>query len=419
MSLTDQSSEVLLKCEHVSKIFCSNLKKSLWYGAKDILRTTRMFPDKFSKVPLFLPEHRHLRPGEFWANKDISFELKRGECLGLIGRNGAGKTTLLKMLNGILKPDTGRITQKGKMGSLIALGAGFNPILSGRENIIANAMVLGLSNREIKDRIDEIIDFSDLREFIDAPVRNYSSGMQVRLGFSIATIINPDILILDEVLAVGDASFRHKCYSRINKLIKESAVILVSHSMDYIAQLATSVGVLKSGEMTLYHNVHEGIAAYNDMVSEDETTEESDGGKVTAFYSPIQSIGIRVPPVARYGKSLDVEIDIKSDENIDDCILSFALINRNEQVVMAFHTSNNQEKLRISTGRQMICLQIEPLCLHQGDYKWSLCMTRVGSIEHFVWYMRAGKITIERDGRPIGDIPYLPDATKIQVFPKR
>ena len=149
------------------------------------------------------PHGAGLRPGEFWAVKDVSFKLRRGECLGLIGHNGAGKTTLLKMLNGLIKPDAESITMRGRVGALIALGAGFNPILTGRENIYINGSVLGLTKKEIDAKIDEIIDFAEIREFIDMPVQSYSSGMAGRLGFAVATALDPDVLIVDEVLAVG------------------------------------------------------------------------------------------------------------------------------------------------------------------------------------------------------------------------
>jgi lipopolysaccharide transport system ATP-binding protein len=410
------STDTLVSLENVSKVFCRDLKQSMWYGAKDIFNTLinskkRKSKNKAIDLGPNSPEDRPLRKGEFWANKDITFSLKRGECLGLIGRNGAGKTTLLKMLNGIIKPDTGNISLRGRLGSLIALGAGFNPILTGRENIVANAMVLGLSPQQIRDQIDEIIDFADLREFIDSPVRNYSSGMQVRLGFSVATVIDPDILILDEVLAVGDASFRHKCYNRINKLVKQSAVILVSHSMDYIGQLATSVGLLNRGQLTIYKDVHEGIAAYNDMVTDSESTMEADGGKVIAHYPPVNSVEVIIPSSVEYGEELEIKIRLVLDDAIDDANISFILVNRNEQNVMCFHTGNNRDRVLLKSGQQEICIKVRNLWLHQGEYKWSLNMSRKGSIEHFVWQMRAGTITVNRMGRPIGDIPYLPDAT--------
>ncbi len=149
----------------------------------------------------------------FWAVNDVSFELRRGECLGLIGANVyKGKSTLLKMLNGLIKPDAGSIRLRGRVGALIELGAGFHPLLSGRENIYVNAAILGMSKRAIDRRLDEIIAFADIEDAIDAPVKSYSNGMRVRLGFAVASHIEPEILLIDEVLAVGDIAFRKKCY---------------------------------------------------------------------------------------------------------------------------------------------------------------------------------------------------------------
>ena len=178
--------ETLIKVKGLSKKFCRSLKKSMWYGMQDI--GSELLGKRHGKNGV-------LRTGEFWAVKDINFELKRGECLGLIGHNGAGKTTLLRMLNGLIRPDQGRIEMRGKVGALIALGAGFNPILTGRENIYVNASVLGMDKQYVDTKIDEIIDFAEIREFINSPVQSYSSGMSVRLGFAVAAIlIEPDIL---------------------------------------------------------------------------------------------------------------------------------------------------------------------------------------------------------------------------------
>src|SRR5688572_2013798 len=213
------SAEVLVRVEGVSKKYCRDLKRSLWYGLKD---TAADLVGRSSSDGL--------RPDEFWAVDGVSLELARGECLGLIGRNGAGKTTLLKMLNGLMKPDTGRIEMRGRVGALIALGAGFSPILTGRENVYVNGAVLGLSKREIDEKFDEIVDFAEIGDFIDAPVQSYSSGMQVRLGFAVASHINPDILLVDEVLAVGDAGFKIRCYNKMFEIRDRTAIIFVSHS---------------------------------------------------------------------------------------------------------------------------------------------------------------------------------------------
>ena len=246
----------LVHVQGVSKKFCRDLKTSLKYGLYDI--AAELNPLKRDR-----PCSHDLRAGEFWAVKDISFDLSRGECLGLIGRNGAGKTTLLKMLNGLIKPDTGRIEMNGRVGALIALGAGFNPILTGRENIYVNGSVLGLSKREIDDKLEEIIDFAEIRDAIDAPVQSYSSGMQVRLGFSIATAIRPDILLLDEVLAVGDTAFKVKCYNKLRELMPSCATVIVSHQMFDISRICTRLLVASDGRTRFLGGVAEGILEYN------------------------------------------------------------------------------------------------------------------------------------------------------------
>lgn len=248
-------SDTLIKVEGVSKKFCRSLKRSLWYGMQDLGRE--------------LLGKRHggdgeLRKDEFWAIKDVSFEVKRGECLGLIGRNGAGKTTLLRIINGLVKPDLGRVTIRGKVSAIIALGAGFNPILTGKENIYINATVLGIPKTKIDTLYERIVDFSELREFINTPIQSYSSGMQVRLGFSIAAHCNPDILLLDEVLAVGDAKFRAKCYRRISELRNQSAIIFVSHNSEQIGRIATSALWMEGGIRKFYGNTEAAISAYED-----------------------------------------------------------------------------------------------------------------------------------------------------------
>lgn len=236
--LTDEmkENEVLIKVDHLSKKFCKNLKMSLWYGVKDLYSNIRG-----------RAQGDTLRPEEFWSVKNISFEVRRGECLGLIGHNGAGKSTLLKILNGLINPDEGKITIKGKVGALIELGAGFNSILTGRENIYNNGAILGFSKKEIDDKIEEIIDFSEIREFIDMPVQNYSSGMKVRLGFAVAAQMEPDVLIIDEVLAVGDLGFVLKCFKTIDTILPKTAIVFVSHSMPMISRICSEVLLMEHG----------------------------------------------------------------------------------------------------------------------------------------------------------------------------
>lgn len=245
-------SEVLVSCQGISKKFCRNLKISLWYGVKD--GVSEIARGQSSDT---------LRKDEFWALDDVSFELRRGQCLGLLGKNGAGKTTLLKVLSGLIKPDIGTITLKGKVGGLIALGAGFNGILSGRENIRINGAILGYSRDEIEKRMNQIIDFAEIHDFIDAPVNTYSSGMNVRLGFAIAAILTkPDILLLDEVLAVGDIGFTIKCLNTVKEMMKNSAVIFVSHNMQFVSRFCTQTILFDKGRMIGAYDTTEGILNY-------------------------------------------------------------------------------------------------------------------------------------------------------------
>lgn len=234
------SSDTVIRCVDVSKKFCKDLRRSLWYGVKDIVSEVLLTPRKSSE----------LRKDEFWALQDISFELRRGETLGLIGHNGAGKSTLLKLINGLIKPDRGTIEINGRMGALIELGAGFNPILTGRENIYINAAVLGLTKKEIDRQIGDIIDFAELGDFIEAPVQSYSSGMKVRLGFAVASNLQPDILLIDEVLSVGDASFRQRCLDRLNDYSNNGgSIIFVSHNTLAVEAVSDKAILLDHGKI--------------------------------------------------------------------------------------------------------------------------------------------------------------------------
>jgi len=217
-------SEILLKVESVQKKFSSSFKGVMFYGLWDIFRSYFSIPIDGSK----------LRKGEFFAVDDVSLELKRGDVLGLIGTNGSGKSTLLKLINGIFPPDSGKITINGRVGALISVGAGFHPMLTGRENVYINGQILGMSKKEIDDKFDDIVEFADIEKFIDMPVRHYSSGMYVRLGFSIAVHSHAEILLIDEVLAVGDIAFQNKCLSKLNEITEtgKTGVIFVSHNVN-------------------------------------------------------------------------------------------------------------------------------------------------------------------------------------------
>ncbi len=189
---------------------------------------------------------------DFWALKDINIDIKKGESVGIIGINGSGKSTLLKLIAGVMIPTKGSVKVDGRIGPLIELGAGFHPELSGRDNIFLNGTILGLSKKEINKKFDEIVEFAELEEFIDTPVKHYSSGMFMRLGFSIAININPDILLVDEILAVGDIGFQKKCLNKLNEFHKKGiTVVVVSHSLDIVSQFCQRAILIDQGRQVI------------------------------------------------------------------------------------------------------------------------------------------------------------------------
>ncbi|MBL8013685.1 MAG: ABC transporter ATP-binding protein [Candidatus Omnitrophica bacterium] len=263
------SDEILIKVDRVSKKYCKSLKQSMVYGMSDIARNMVGMGSA--------PET--LRKNEFWAVNDVSFELRRGETLGLIGSNGSGKTSLLKMLNGIFWPDKGEINIRGRVGALIAVGAGFHPILTGRENIYVNGAILGMTKSELDKKFDEIVEFADIGDFLDTPVKYYSSGMFVRLGFAVAIHCNPDILLVDEVLAVGDINFQRKCLDKIKEL-KEggTATILVSHNLLQIETSCNRSVFMDYGVMRAFGETKSVLSTYVDHENKKALTNNSGPG---------------------------------------------------------------------------------------------------------------------------------------------
>ena len=275
---TDLPDDVVLSVRGVSKKFCRNLKRSMLYGVKDLamnmlgMQQQKVTSDESCVMsdPKLITHHSSLltpstslRKDEFWALQDISFDLKRGDVFGLIGLNGSGKSTLLRVLTGIYPPDAGEVFLKGRVGALIALGVGFHPHMTGRENIYLNATILGMTRHEIDASFNDIVAFAEIGSFLDAPVSTYSSGMSVRLGFAIAIHIKPDILLIDEVLSVGDFQFQRKCVEKMKELIEKGvAVVFVSHNIPAVAGFCKRGVLLHHGSMVKQGNIKEVIQEF-------------------------------------------------------------------------------------------------------------------------------------------------------------
>lgn len=265
MSQNSDNSNLILDVNDVSKVFCRNLKRAMRYGLYDL-----------GKELIGRGEDRaegKLRPGEFYSIRNANFQIGPGECVALIGPNGAGKSTMLKMINGLIKPDRGEIRIRGKIGALIELGTGFNPILSGRENVYINAAVLGMTKREVDEVFDEIVDFAELHDVMDAPVKTYSSGMRIRLGFSVAANLRPQLLLIDEVLAVGDVGFRMKCFKHLRTLVASGvSIILVTHAIGMLQRVATRSVVFNRGRIVHDGELDAGCAVYEEILGATERT---------------------------------------------------------------------------------------------------------------------------------------------------
>ncbi|TVT43524.1 ATP-binding cassette domain-containing protein [Hymenobacter setariae] len=248
------TSEPVVQVRNLSKKFCGHLRTSLWYGLRDIAAET--WPRRHRPAA-------GLRRAEFWSLQDVSFELHRGEALAIIGANGAGKSTLLKLLNGLIKPDTGSIRLLGQVGALIELGVGLDPVLTGRENVFVRAALMGFSRAGIAPLLPAIIEFTGLGEAIDMPVQFYSSGMVSRLAYAVAAHLHPDILLVDEVLAVGDFDFQRKCINHMmSYLAAGGSLILVSHQPHHIQSICRRGVVLDKGRITFSGTATEALDYY-------------------------------------------------------------------------------------------------------------------------------------------------------------
>lgn len=381
-----QHDDVVLAVRGVSKKFCRDLKRSLFYGVQDIA----------SELIGFRQGSRGLRFQEFWALKDVSFELRRGEALGLIGKNGSGKTTLLRIIAGLIKPDTGSVEIEGRIAPLIALGAGFNPILTGRENVYANMSILGLSRREIDEQFEAVIEFAEIGDAIDAPVQSYSSGMAARLGFASAIHTEPDILLIDEVLAVGDVKFRAKCHRKLHELLEQgTSFVLVSHMAHAVMNVCQSAVYLRQGHLVASGTTDAVMNQYEeDLFSTrqekslgaiylpEKSAAESLGLDITALFFRDEQENILELPVT--GLPTYFCVECKADQNFDDVSIYLVVREIAGENNLVLHLSSffDENSLQISPGKQEIRVYFPYLGLKPGFYNLRVLLKQ-GSIYTF------------------------------------
>lgn len=312
----------------------------------------------------------------FWALKDINFEVKEGEVLGIIGKNGAGKSTLLKILSQITEPTSGKIEIHGRVASLLEVGTGFHPELSGRDNIYMNGTILGMTRREIDSKLDEIIYFSGVEKFIDTPVKFYSSGMKVRLGFSVAAHLDPEILIVDEVLSVGDYEFQAKCLGKMETVSKEGRTVLfVSHNLEAVKTLCNRCIVLKMGQISVDGLVNPAIrnylgTEYNEKISRVNLRTHPEKKKSDLGLIEARTIIDGVPSNEIYaGQELKVSLDYQvSKEHLDYPIdVGFGLFDLEGKGVLAFNNSNFKRKIILKKQKGTIDVVVPNFPFYRSD----------------------------------------------------
>lgn len=388
--------DIVLDFDRVSKKFCKNLKKSIIYGINDIGRNAVGLSSRPGR----------LRDGEFWAVDNVSFRVNRGESVGLIGVNGSGKSTMLKMVNGIFWPDAGKITVKGKVGALIEVGAGFHPLLTGRENIYINAAILGMSKSEVDARAESIIRFAEIDDFIDVPIKHYSSGMLVRLGFSIAVHSEPDILLIDEILAVGDRNFQIKCFRKLHELKKDNDItsLMVSHNEYAIREYTEKCAILDRGKMLFYGDTEDAITCYINMMNR-RMNDCGDGGG-SACGDLITRVVFRdgdgrESSCLGTGGKLVIDFEYETDRIVRSPIFGINLRNQGGEIT-GFWNSYAGVTLPDIIGKGTVRVQIDPLDLPVDVYQCSIVLCEEEESNVLEWTDICQRLVIERKNNTRG-----------------
>ncbi len=339
----------------------------------------------------------NLKDKEFWVLKDVNFHVKKGEVLGIIGPNGAGKSTILKLLSKIIKPTKGDFDVRGRLSALIEITAGFHPDFTGRENIYFNSAILGMTKKEIDKKFDQIVDFSGVRDFIDTPVKRYSSGMYARLGFAVAAHVDPEVLLVDEVLAVGDMTFQAKCAQKMRELLKSgTTIILVAHNIPLVQSICNRVILLNHGQILKEGPPEEVIPHYENLVY--EKSEEELRKKIAAEHSQenlevltqveihdviINNKTIKEERNFKFDDALKIDIRFASNINIEDPIFSVSVLRADGVVCCSTNTQEAGHRKSIQTGKGELSVELGHLHLTPGVYHLAVSIWDKGMIHSY------------------------------------
>jgi ABC-2 type transport system ATP-binding protein len=370
------------------------------------------------RVVNFRRSNRH--KDDFWALRDINLEIESGATVGLIGPNGSGKSTLLKLIGGIVQPTTGSVERRGRLAPLIELGAGFHPDLTGRENIYLNAALLGLTKAQTEEQFEAIVDFSGVEKFIDTQVKFYSSGMYVRLAFAVAVHVDPDVLLVDEVLAVGDEAFQRKCMDRIRSFQHDGrTIILVTHSLDQVAELCDRAVLLEQGQVQVDGHPREALrhlrADFEATRQEERERERHDEIAQSATRATIAGVTIvddsgRPLDAIKPGDNATVCIEVDAQEPLSRWILGISIETPLGQIVYGTNTKLLGLSLPTVTGRRQFKFRLPTLWLGEGSYTLQAAIAEGSGVEiHRL--SQAATLYVESNGQSVGYIYARPELT--------
>ncbi|OHB60634.1 MAG: hypothetical protein A2Y12_02845 [Planctomycetes bacterium GWF2_42_9] len=377
------SSDFAIRVENVSKCYRLGLKEkihdSVGGAIIDFMKSPLTNYRRYRSLYNFTDKYNgNGHKDVLWALKDVNLEIKKGQVLGIIGRNGAGKSTLLKILSKITEPTSGQAEIHGRISSILEVGTGFHPELTGRENIYLNGAILGMKKKEITTKFDEIIDFSGVEKFIDTPVKWYSSGMKVRLAFAVAANLQPEILIIDEVLAVGDAEFQNKCLDKMNNITESEGrtVLFVSHNMGAIIQLCPTSIMLNNGKITNSGRSKEVVDKYlgaifqpvDNMDLRNSPVRSGDGRlRFVSAKLKLENGEYTTTPIA--GQAIDIILDFESTQRLSKVKFIMTIFNQMGIAVTSFNVDSTGKYFNLPDGRGRIVCRIPKLPLPLGQYK--------------------------------------------------
>ena len=411
----------------------------------DVSKRFRLYHEKYTSLKERIIHLGRIPYEEFWALRDIQFDIKEGETLGLLGHNGSGKSTLLKCIAGILQPTSGEIRTVGRMAALLELGAGFHPDLSGRENIYLNASILGMSKRDIAKRFDEIVGFAELEKFIDNQVKYYSSGMYVRLGFAVAVNMEPDILLVDEVLAVGDELFQRKCLDRVRRFQKEGrTIVFVTHGADLVRQICDRAAVLDEGHLVAFGAPGEAVRSFREHLLQRQRYTEAeqlaahvdadagadapaDTGAIEVSTEPPTkeeqaNFKVRVTNVVFDhpgdgpivpGSPLSIRIGYEAVEPIDDIIVGINVYNLQGHIVLATNTLWLDAEVPTLMGRGEVSFDFDPIQLGDGTYMVTVGLVSLDESVVYDWHEQGYQFSVTNPHRSAGML-YIPNRVSFQ-----